>query len=209
MSVGFSKSRFGVCAQKVGMSRLFIDKKVYAVTLLKVPENFVVEKKVYDAHVSVKLAVEVAKSVNKPQIEELKKKNLPACSLMKEFKISQEEFDALGEKIGQEWISIGDLVDIRAKNIGKGFAGGMKKWHFSGQQATHGATLSHRSIGSTGTRDKIFKQRKMPGRMGQEFVTIQNQKVLYKDEELGIIGIYGAVPGRKGTWVNIMRAIKK
>lgn len=203
-------SRFGVLAQKLGMSRIFLERKAFAITLLKVPQAHVLEKKELNGSWVMKLGVTERKGkVKQPQAKEYEKKNKPMCTLVKEFRIADYEAQKLEEKVGCEWIEIGNLVDVSSKSIGKGFAGAMKLWNFSGGPASHGASLSHRSIGSTGTRDKIFKNRKMPARMGQENITIQSQKIVYKDEEAGIIGLLGSVPGKKGTWVKVMRAIKK
>lgn len=202
-------SRFGVYAQKVGMSRIFIDKKVVAITLLKVPTSHVLDKKDMGEYSVMKLGIEDYKAkIKKPQAKHLERMNQPLCPFVKEFRITHEEAQNLSNIVQLDWVDIGSIVDVRSKNIGKGFAGGMKLWNFSGSKASHGASLSHRSIGSTGTRDKIFKNRKMPGRMGQEFITIQNQKIVYKDNDLSVIGILGSVPGKKGTWVRVCKAIK-
>jgi large subunit ribosomal protein L3 len=190
------------------MSRLFVDRRAYAITLLKVPASNVLEKKQFDSYSVIRLGLMIGKKIAKPQLVDLERQNLPRCNFVREFKVSHAESSEIGETITQEWLNIGDMIDIQSKTIGKGFAGGMKLWGFSGQPASHGVSLTHRSIGSTGTRKKIFKQKKMPGRMGSEYVTIQNQKIIYKDEELGLIGVIGAVPGKSGSWTRIMKAIK-
>jgi len=203
-------SRFGMYAQKVGMSRIFLEKRMVAITLLKVAKSHVVAKKDCEEFsvVTLGIADEVKGKVNKPQAKHFERMNLPMCKLIREFRVTKAEADAIGAEVGSEWINVGCLIDVQSKSVGKGFAGGMKLWNFSGSKASHGASLSHRSIGSTGTRDKIFKQRKMPGRMGQETITIQGQQVVYKDEELGLIGVLGSVPGKTGTWVRVSKAIK-
>ena len=97
-------------------------------------------------------------------------------------------------------------------SIGKGFAGGMKRWNFGGLRATHGVSVSHRSIGSTGGRQdpgKTFKNKKMPGHMGVERVTTLNLKVVQTDVERGLILVEGAVPGAKGGWIMVRDAVKK
>ena len=97
-------------------------------------------------------------------------------------------------------------------SIGKGFAGGMKRWNFGGLRATHGVSISHRSIGSTGGRQdpgKTFKNKKMPGHMGVERVTTLNLKVVQTDVERGLILVEGAVPGAKGGWITVRDAVKK
>jgi len=211
MSDNFCASKFGVFAQKLGMSRLFLEnKKAVAITLLKVPTAHILEKKECDGYSVMKLGITEAKGkLNKAQSKHYERMNKPLCTMVKEFRISHEEAAGLSQTVGTEWMSIGAFVDVTGKNIGKGFAGGMKLWNFQGCGASHGTSLTHRAIGSTGTREKIFKQRKMPGRMGQENVTIISQKIVYKDEEQGVIGIVGSVPGKKGTWVRIMKAMKK
>lgn len=200
-------TKFGTFAQKVGMSRLFMeDKRVIAITLLKVPNATVLEKKECEDHSVMKLGItEPRGKVKKPQAKHFERMNQPLCTMVKEFRITKEEQESIGETVGREWIEVGMLVDVQGKSIGKGFAGVMKLWNFSGGNASHGSSLFHRGLGSTGTRDKIFKQRKMPGRMGQETITIQKQKVVFKDDELGLIGLAGTVPGKKGTWVKVTK----
>ena len=99
-----------------------------------------------------------------------------------------------------------------APRIGKGFAGGMKRWNFGGLRASHGVSVSHRSIGSTGGRQdpgKTFKNKKMPGHMGADRVTTLNLRVVQTDVERGLIMIEGAVPGDKGGWITVRDAVKK
>ena len=103
-------------------------------------------------------------------------------------------------------------MDVTGTSIGKGFAGGMKRWNFGGLRATHGVSVSHRSHGSTGQRQdpgKVFKGKKMAGHMGDRRVTTQNLKVVRTDVERGLIMVEGAVPGAKGGWIQIRDAVKK
>src|SRR5258708_39139767 len=107
----------------------------------------------------------------------------------------------VGAEITADHFVPGQFVDVTGTSIGKGFAGGMKRWNFSGLRATHGVSISHRSIGSTGGRQdpgKTFKNKKMPGHMGGERVTTLNLKVIQLDVERGPIMIEGAVPGSTG-----------
>ena len=107
---------------------------------------------------------------------------------------------------------VGQFVDVTGTSIGKGFAGGMKRWNFGGLRASHGVSVSHRSIGSTGGRQdpgKTFKNKKMPGHMGVERVTTLNLKVVQTDVERGLILVEGAVPGAKGGWITVRDAVKK
>ena len=97
-------------------------------------------------------------------------------------------------------------------SIGKGFAGGMKRWNFAGLRATHGVSISHRSIGSTGNRQdpgKVFKNKKMAGHLGDERVTTQNIEVVKTDKDRGLIMVRGSVPGVKGGWVSVRDAVKR
>ena len=106
----------------------------------------------------------------------------------------------------------GQFIDITSNSKGKGFAGGMKRHNFSGNRATHGVSISHRSHGSTGQCQdpgKVFKGKKMAGRLGNVRVTIQNLKILKVDFENNLLLVKGAVPGHKGSLVKIFDSIKK
>ena len=106
----------------------------------------------------------------------------------------------------------GQFVDVCGISIGKGFAGGMKRWNFGGLRASHGVSISHRSIGSTGGRQdpgKTFKNKKMPGHMGVDRVTTLNLKIVSTDVERGLLLVEGAVPGAKGGWITVRDAVKK
>ena len=114
----------------------------------------------------------------------------------------------VGAEITADHFVAGQKVDIQGVTIGKGFAGGMKRWNFGGLRATHGVSLSHRSLGSTGQRQdpgKTFKSKKMGGHLGVETVTTQNLTVFRVDAERGLIMIKGAVPGSEGGYVKISR----
>ena len=107
----------------------------------------------------------------------------------------------VGAEITADHFVVGQFVDVTGTSIGKGFAGGMKRWNFGGLRASHGVSISHRSIGSTGGRQdpgKTFKNKKMPGHMGVERVTTLNLKVVQTDIERGLILVEGAVPGSQG-----------
>ncbi len=105
----------------------------------------------------------------------------------------------------------GQKVDVTGITIGRGFTGAMKRWNFRGLEATHGVSISHRSLGGTGGRQdpgKTFKNKKMHGHYGVERVTTQNVEVAKVDVERGLIMVRGAVPGAKGGWVMIRDAVK-
>src|SRR5204862_3843248 len=115
-------------------------------------------------------------------------------------------------EIQADYFVVGQFVDVTGTSVGKGFAGGMKRWNFGGLRATHGVSVSHRSIGSTGGRQhpgKTFKNKKMPGHMGVDRITTLNLKVVQTDIERGLILVEGAVPGAKGGWITVRDAVKK
>ena len=118
----------------------------------------------------------------------------------------------IGAEITADHFVVGQFVDVTGTSIGKGFAGGMKRWNFGGLRASHGVSVSHRSIGSTGGRQdpgKTFKNKKMPGHMGVDRVTTLNLKVVQTDVERGLILVEGAVPGARGGWITLRDAVKK
>jgi large subunit ribosomal protein L3 len=107
---------------------------------------------------------------------------------------------------------VGQKVDVCGTSKGKGFAGAMKRWNFSGLEASHGVSVSHRSHGSTGNRQdpgKTFKNKKMAGHLGVERITTLNLEVAAVDAERGLLMVKGAVPGGKNGWVLVRDAIKK
>ena len=129
-----------------------------------------------------------------------------------EFRVSDDALIPVGAEITADHFVVGQFVDVTGTSIGKGFAGGMKRWNFGGLRATHGVSVSHRSIGSTGGRQdpgKTFKNKKMPGHMGVDRVTTLNLKVVQTDVERGLIMVEGAVPGAKGGWITVRDAVKK
>jgi len=129
-----------------------------------------------------------------------------------EFRVDAENLIEVGATLKADHFAEGQLVDVTGTSIGKGFAGGMKRWNFGGLRASHGVSVSHRSIGSTGGRQdpgKTFKNKKMPGHMGDRRITTQNVKVVKTDVERGLLLIQGSVPGSKGAWIMVKDAVKK
>jgi large subunit ribosomal protein L3 len=117
----------------------------------------------------------------------------------------------VGDLILADHFVPGQKVDVTGVTIGRGFTGAMKRWNFRGLEASHGVSISHRSLGGTGGRQdpgKTFKNKKMHGHYGVDNVTTQNLEVAKVDVERGLIMIKGAVPGSKGGWVMIRDAVK-
>ena len=197
--------REGLLAEKVGMSRFYDKDKInHSVTVLQVKECQVVSLKNYDldGYNAVTLSHGVySKSITKPFKEFLKKNKLKAFVHSKEFRLKEPSRFKVGDKLSVSNFIVGQFVDVTSNSIGKGFAGGMKRHNFSGNRATHGVSISHRSHGSTGQCQdpgKVFKGKKMAGRLGNKKVTIQNLKILNIDVENNLIILKGAVPGHKG-----------
>ena len=111
----------------------------------------------------------------------------------------------LGEKTDISSLKEGEKVKVSGKSKGKGFAGGVKKWGFSGRDATHGVKHEHRTIGSVGSAfpQRVFKGKKMPGRMGAERVTVKNLIIVKIDKDKKILTVKGAVPGYKTALLEI------
>src|ERR1700742_2399316 len=209
--------RSGVIAQKVGMTRVFTDAGVHVpVTVLRLANCQVVAHRTKDknGYVALQLGSGTRKVKNVPKAE---RGNFAVAKVepkrkVAEFRVSEDAMIPVGAEITADHFVPGQFVDVTGTSIGKGFAGGMKRWNFSGLRASHGVSISHRSIGSTGGRQdpgKTFKNKKMPGHMGVERVTTLNLKVVQTDVERGLILIEGAVPGAKGGWITVRDAVKK
>lgn len=199
--------RSGIIAQKVGMTRLFTAEGNHVpVTVLKVDNCEVVgvrsmEK---DGYVALQVGAGKAKEKNtaKPQRVAFAKANVAPKKKVVEFRVSDDCVVPVGSEFSVNHFVKGQFVDVTGTSIGKGYAGVMKRWNFSGDCASHGVSLTHRSGGSTGQCQdpgKVFKNKKMPGHMGAEKVTVQNLEVMELDEAKGLIMVKGAVPGFDGN----------
>ncbi len=209
--------RTGVIAKKVGMTRLFQeDGRHVPVTVLALEECQVVSHRTTDRDGYVALQVGSGeakqKNVAKPQREHFAKAQVPLKKKVAEFRVDSE--DALlpvGSTISAEHFVAGQMVDVSGHAQGKGFQGGMKRWGFGGMRATHGVSVSHRALGSTGQRQdpgKVFKNKKMAGHMGDKQRTQQNLEVVRTDATRGLIFVRGSVPGAKNAWLLVRDAVK-
>ncbi len=208
--------RLGLLAKKVGMSRFFDSSGMnHPVTILKVDESNVVDIKTKEknGYSAISLSLGRSKKQNNKSFKGfLKKQNIPAFSYSSEFRVDDTSSYQVGDKITVSNFIEGQFVDVTSNSKGKGFAGGMKRHNFGGNRATHGVSISHRSHGSTGQCQdpgKVFKGKKMAGRLGNVKVTIQNLKVLKVDNDKGIILVKGAVPGHKDSVLRIFDSVKK
>ena len=209
--------RSGVIAQKLGMTRVFTEAGEHVpVTVLKLGKCQVLSHRTKDknGYVALQLGSGSRKVSN---VSKAERGNFAIAKVepkrkLAEFRVSDDALIPVGAETTADHFAIGQFVDVTGTSIGKGFAGGMKRWNFAGLRATHGVSVSHRSIGSTGGRQdpgKTWKNKKMPGHMGVDRVTTLNLKVVQTDVERGLILVEGAVPGAKGGWITVRDAVKK
>lgn len=209
--------RSGLIAIKLGMTRIYTEEGTQVpVTVLKVDNCQVVAEKTKDKHgyTAVQLGVGVAKAkrLSKAERGHFAAAKVEPKRKLQEFRVSPENTMPVGSEVTVDHFVAGQFVDVTGTSLGKGFQGGMKRWNFRGLRATHGVSISHRSIGSTGNRQdpgKVFKNKKMPGHLGSETVTTQNIVVVRTDKDRGLIMLKGSVPGSKGAWVSVRDAVKR
>jgi len=209
--------RSGVLAQKVGMTRVFTEAGEHIpVTVLRLGNCQVVAHRTNEQNGYVALQLGAGtrkvKNVSKAERGRFAVAKVEPKAKLAEFRVSDDAVIPVGAEITADHFVVGQFVDVTGTTIGKGFAGGMKRWNFGGLRASHGVSISHRSIGSTGGRQdpgKTFKNKKMPGHMGVDRVTTLNLKVVQTDAERGLILVEGAVPGAKGGWITVRDAVKK
>jgi len=209
-----SARRTGLITTKVGMTQIFTEEgKAIPVTLLKVDRNVVLKANDAETYKSVQIGYGVAKAKNmkKPQAGLAKKAGVDSFKISKEFRVTDGFLLDVGTELKADHFKAGQVIDVTSISIGKGFAGGMKRYGFAGLEASHGVSISHRALGSTGQRQdpgKTFKGKKMHGHMGAKKITTQNLQVIDVDTELSIIAVKGAIPGHKGQTVYVTDAIK-
>jgi large subunit ribosomal protein L3 len=198
------------------MTRLFqADGRHVPVTVLQLDEVQVVGRREADrdGYTAVQLGAGKAKAKNvaKPQRAAFGKAEVEPKSKVVEFRVAEDALLDVGATLSADHFVAGQLVDVQGVTQGKGFAGGMKRWGFGGLRATHGVSVSHRSLGSTGNRQdpgRVFKNKKMAGHMGARNRTQQNLEVVRTDPVRGLLFIKGSVPGHKGSWLTVQDAIK-
>src|SRR3954447_19024464 len=208
--------RTGVIAKKMGMTRLFQDDGRHVpVTVLALENVQVVARREEsrDGYNGVQLGAGTskAKNLSKPQRGHFGKAEVEPKAKLVEFRVDEDALLEVGAELTADHFVAGQLGDIQGVTQGKGFAGGMKRWGFGGLRATHGVSVSHRSLGSTGQRQdpgKVFKNKKMAGHMGDKNRTQQNLEIVGTDVERGLIFVRGSVPGSKGGWLFVKDAVK-
>ena len=206
----------GLIGKKIGMTREFYETGLSVpVTVLSVEKGRIIdvitkEKRGYNA-IKVGFGKIKSSKLTKQMKGVFTKKSTEPKKFLREFRVENTSEFKEGNEIGLELFKDQKFVDITSKTIGKGFAGVMKKYNFSGLRATHGVSVSHRSHGSTGQRQdpgKVFKGKKMAGHMGDKIRTIQNLEIIKSDLENNLIFIKGSVPGSKNSIVLIQKTAK-
>lgn len=208
----------GIVGRKAGMTRIFTeDGQSLPVTVIEVDANRITQLKTLenDGYRAVQVTVGKRRSsrVVKSAAGHFAKAGVEAGRGLWEFRLADGEGEDLvaGAEISATVFEEGQVVDATGQSKGKGFQGGVKRWNFAMQDATHGNSLSHRAPGSIGqnqTPGKVFKGKKMAGQMGNAQVTVQNLQVVRVDAERNLLLIRGAVPGATGGDVVIKPAVK-
>ena len=209
----------GMIGQKAGMTRVFDSSGIsIPVTAITVEPNTITQIKTLDkdGYKAVQLSYGHKKEtkVSKAILGHYKKSSVKPGKGLVEFRLNDSEIEELeiGKKITLELFKEGEHVDITGTTLGKGFQGGVKRHHFKTQDATHGNSLSHRALGSTGQCQdpgRVFKGKKMPGQLGNVKNTIQNLVIVKIIEEDNLILVKGSIPGHDGSNVVIRHTKKK
>jgi large subunit ribosomal protein L3 len=206
----------GLIGKKIGMTQIFDEAGMsIPVTLIEAGPCYVtqVHSVEQDGYAAVQLGFgEVKpKSLTAGQLGHLKRNSLPPLRFLREFRIKNAELQE-GDQVNVDVFAVGERVDVIGISKGKGFAGGVKRYHFHGGPKTHGQSDRHRAPGSrssTTTPGRVYKGARGPGHMGDDRVTVQNLKVVFVDIERNLIGVNGAVPGGKNALVTIKEARKQ
>ncbi len=206
----------GVVGRKSGMTRIFTDDGVsIPVSVIEVEPNRITQVKSVETDgysaVQVTVGSRRASRVTKSEAGHFAKANAEAGRDLFELRNDAQEAFEVGASITVDVFSAGQMIDVTGTSKGKGFAGGIKRWNFGMQDATHGNSRSHRVLGSIGqcqTPGRVFKGKKMAGHLGAERVTVQNLVVVRVDAERNLLLVKGAIPGAPGGDVFVRPAVK-
>ncbi len=205
-----------IVGEKVGMTQVWDDEnRIVPVTVLRVSPCRVVQVKTpetdgYSA-IQVTLGIKEERKLTQPEAGHFRKAGVDAGRTLVELRLDDVSEYTIGQEISAEILESGELVDVTAVSRGKGFAGAMKRHGFGGAPASHGAHRVHRKPGSVGqcaTPGRVFKGKKLPGRMGNDKVTTLNLEVVKSDPEAEVILVKGSVPGARGSTVIVRNAVK-
>jgi large subunit ribosomal protein L3 len=198
--------------KKLGMSRYFLEEgKSIPVTIVKVDPCFVIQKKTSDkdGYEAIQVGFDAQKEsrVTKPRRGHMKKAGDRVFKHLREIPVEKADAFELGQEIRSDVFVIGEKVAVTGRSKGRGFAGVVKRWGFSGGKDTHGCR-SHRvpgSIGSSSDPSHVWKGKKLPGRMGDQRTTVRNLMIVDVRPDIDVIALRGAVPGSRNSIVQITR----
>ncbi len=205
----------GLIGKKIGMTQIFDDKGVaYPVTIIEAGPCYVTQVRTLEkeGYAAVQLGFSELhpKKLSSGELGHLSTNNLPPMKFLREFR--SKEVANIGDKVTVETFAVGERVDVIGTSKGKGFAGGVKRYHFQGGKKTHGQSDRHRAPGSRGsgtTPGRVLRGARGAGHMGSDRVTTQALKIVMVDTERNLLGLHGAVPGGKGGLVIIKEARKQ
>ncbi len=202
-----------ILGRKVGMTQVFDSQgNRVAVTLVEAQPNVVVGLRTpeRDGYRAVQLGFEevAERRLSRPLRGVFRRAGVPPRRVIREVRLRGDETYAVGQEISVTVFREGDRVNVTGTSKGKGFAGAMKRHGFSGQADSHGVSLMHRAVGSLGTSGvgRVWKGKRMPGRMGAERVTVRGLRVVRVDAERHLLLIRGAIPGPRGGLVMVRKA---
>jgi len=206
----------GLIGKKIGMTQIFDETgAAVPITLIEAGPCYVTQVRTLelDGYSAVQLGFDEVKPkrITGGELGHLKKSNLPPLRFLREFRAKTLEVNE-GDKLGVDVFAVGERVDVIGDSKGRGFQGGVKRYHFKGGPKTHGQSDRHRAPGSRGsgtTPGRVFKGARGPGHMGDDRVTAQNLKVALVDAERNLIGVRGSIPGARGGLVMIKEARKQ
>ncbi|KAA0912798.1 50S ribosomal protein L3 [Psychrobacter sp. ANT_WB68] len=208
----------GLVGKKCGMTRVFTEAGAsIPVTVVEISANRITQVKNTDVDgyqaIQVTTGTRRDSRVTAAQKGHFAKAGVAAGRGVWEFRANDSDLEGreIGGEILADLFEQGQMVDVTGQSKGKGFQGGVKRHNFSMQDATHGNSVSHRALGSTGQNQspgKVFKGKKMPGQMGNKRVTVQGLEVISVDVEKGLLVIKGAIPGATGGDVIVRPSVK-
>lgn len=203
----------GLLGKKIGMTRIFDDKgNAVPVTVVQAGPCFVTQVKTVenDGYNAVQLGYDPKKEKNttKPILGHLKKANVPALRVLKEFKMAADVEVKLGDVVKADIFQAGEMVKVSGWSKGRGFTGVIKRHNFGGGRKTHGQSDRYRAPGSIGQSSypsKVFKGTRMAGRTGNHYMTVKGLRIVKVDAENNLIFVKGAIPGARNSYVEIYK----
>jgi len=201
----------GILGKKIGMTRIFRDNgESIPVSVLEVGPCYIIQIKRIgkEGYNAIQIGFQPKKDtrINKPLSGHFKAAGKGGFGFLQEIKVDDIDVFELGQEISSKIFNVGDLVTVRGMSKGRGFTGVVKRWGFSGGGKSHGCR-SHKvpgSLGASATPSRVMKGKKLPGRMGNEKVTVKNLKVFDVVEEKNIILLKGSVPGSRGSFLEVI-----